>query len=790
MIFRLALLWLLLVKPVAAATYQQCSASSTCTIGEFLYDDEYQPLTGATCTLSAKYPNESDFLIATFSGTTDAWYAYDATIGTTAGLYRANLCCTSSTDYLCIDKSFEIKAAAGTALTAADVWAYSSRSLTGFGNLVTDVWNNSTRSLTTFGDLVTNIWINSSTTASTTGPAQQITTIIQEQTEQRELLEKLVNTPVVSLSLEEGQVIPDLNTKLEQSRTHANLLYDTVTSAKARLMALDAKWDQLSKNAISQEIASITSLFDQPQALTDLTAAWDAPVIARLNLTISAVHDSLVQTSSAQAGLAAGLEKLIDLETILGDATSSSSESSLFGWLARVSERDTALEDERQKLAALLDDWNGQGEAVLSRNVDSSKKQVLALNQYPGGAKLIEPTKKSLDKKLNLKNIVFNLQALLGLNQQILAMNAGEPVRSLWLEEGSIIFRAVITNPSSVISQTVPLKFYLPRELKTEDVITLDPSLETHFDTAEEALYVTGSYTLTPKETKLVFVEVEDIWQLTASELQTIKKQAAELLKPLEKTSYFSQGTVLKSEIDVTLDKILLAQTKAFTPENRIRVYREAKLELNGIDTNINRLQDLVAQAAGTGSIFGFVGGVQTVAVWGILLVVIASFVFLTIYMRQLKIRPAKAVKPESTPAPAVRAASWSNPAIIPVVAIATAIITVMITQLILKPNAVPETILQVAEPSPLASPPPKPQEINIKQEKQVMGEATPRRLKVPADSSVNIRSQPTLEAPIVMTVKTSVDVFVFAQSGNWSRLDFGPDDTNQSWWISSQFLD
>ena len=89
---------------------------------------------------------------------------------------------------------------------------------------------------------------------------------------------------------------------------------------------------------------------------------------------------------------------------------------------------------------------------------------------------------------------------------------------------------------------------------------------------------------------RLVFVEVEDVWQLTAGELETIKKQAAELLKPLEKTSYFSQGTVLKSQIDVNLDKILLTQSKAITPENRIRAYREARLELNGINTNIQRL--------------------------------------------------------------------------------------------------------------------------------------------------------------------------------------------------------
>ena len=550
-------------------------------------------------------------------------------------------------------------------------------------------------------------------------------------------MEKLVNAPVVSLSLEEGRSIPDLNTKLEQSRTQANALYEAIQSGK----------------------------INNPELLT-LAEAWDAPIILELNL-------------------AASLKNLALLSELVGEPGNDSQEPTLFGFLAKVSERNDSLKAESQKLAVLLDDWNGLGESVLDRAIVNSQKQVLVLNEYPGGDQLLQPTKTSQDQKLNLKNLVFNLQALLGLNRQILAINAGESVRALWLEEGSIIFRGVITNPSAVISQTVPLKFYLPRELKTEDILTLDPSLETHYDTTEEALFVTGSYTLAPEETRLVFVEVEDVWQLTAGELETIKKQAAELLKPLEKTSYFSQGTVLKSQIDVNLDKILLTQSKAITPENRIRAYREARLELNGINTNIQRLQDLVAQASGTGSIFGFVGGVQTVAVWGILLVVIASFVFLTIYMRQLKSRPAKA--PAAPKPPAI---PWSNPVLIPAVILATAIITVMITQLILKPKTAPATILQVIEPSPLASPSLKPQEINIKQEKQVLGTATPKHLTVPADSSVNIRSRPSLDAQVVMRLKTSVDIFVFEQNSDWSRVGFSPDDLKQSWWVSSQFLD
>ncbi|KKU71746.1 MAG: hypothetical protein UX97_C0004G0069, partial [Candidatus Beckwithbacteria bacterium GW2011_GWA2_47_25] len=399
MFYLLALAFLLPARPALAATYQQCPTSATCTIGEFLYDDEYALDTDASCDLTASYPNGSSFLdIDGITAPIDAWYHYDATIDTTEGLYPTTLCCSSGADYLCIDKTFEVTASAASpspGLTAAEVWSYSSRSLTDFGDLIADIWDHSTRSLTTFGDL-----------------------------------------PVVSLSLEEGQTIPDLNVKLEQSRKHAQALYDWVQSGSA-------------------------ILFTNPSALTALVNDWDAPVIKAINLAVQN-------------------QNLDQLKSFVGHPGDTSAQATLFGFLAYVAARDAALENQNQKLALLLENWQGQGETLLTTSVTAMEKQVLALNQYPGGGSLIQPTKTNKDKKLNLKNLLFNLKALLGLNRQLLAVRPGDPIRSLWLEEGSIIFRAVITNPSSVISQTVPLKFFLPRELKTENIIGLDPSLETH----------------------------------------------------------------------------------------------------------------------------------------------------------------------------------------------------------------------------------------------------------------------------------------------------------------------
>ena len=828
-----------------ATDYQQCTASSTCTIGEFLYADDYTVLPGQTCTLTAKNPDGTSFLTsAAMTSRADGWYSYDATLTSTTGLYTATMCCTPPSGTMCLDKSFEVNSPVTTAPTAADIWSYSSRTMTSYGTLVNDIWNASTRSLTSFGSVVSDVWNYSgrtmtsfgslvesiwgatpSTLTATSPLPSTLQNIISEQTKQRELLEKLVNAPIISLSLDEGGNIPDLESKLDESKKQANVLYDNISSSKSRLMALDTKWNRLSKDAAISEITAIASDLQSQSSLVTLGKLWEHETLTSLNENISTLKNSLAslltatsitKTALAPSSLMGSLATLSDLETTLGDNTNSSDDPTFYGHLASVSDRNSTLLSENQKISAILENLNGQGVKNSEREVNNIKSRLLTLNQFPGGESLTNPAIVSKDTKLNLKNILFSLQALVGLNTQILAMNVGDPIRSMWLEEGSIIFRAVITNPSTIISQSVPLKFYLPREVKTEDIITLDPTLSTTYDSTEEALYASGTYDLKPKETKVVFVEIEDIWQLSDDELHTLRTQADNLLKPLANTAYYSQGTILKSDIDVTLDKVLLSTGKAVTPENKIRAYREAKLELTKVTTNMDRLEDIVAQASGTGSVFGFVGGVQTVAVWGIILVVVAGFVFLSLYFKKLNPAQTAQVKEDEALLPlpskeinvahlsplAIHHGSltnngdnvWKMPAIIALSVVLTASGTIFLSRLA-QPKNTPVVNQVITSPIPSPSPTSTPSsvpnnEIIIKTQKDVLGAENPSfKIDVPVDSSVNIRNKASSDADIVMTVKETVEVYVFKESGDWSQIGFKESDLTKGYWVSSQFI-
>lgn len=821
----------------SATEYQQCTTFSPCPIGEFLYNDDYTALTGASCTLTAKYPDGGAFVSsAAMTGRADGWYSYEAAIDGIKGVYSATICCTPASGLMCLDKSFEVKDPPPAPFTPDQIWAFPTRTLTSYGTLVNDIWSfgnrtisnvgrvvediwgHSTRTLTGFGTLVADI-IGTTTETDEDGTPVTITSIVSEQTEQRVLLEKLVNTPVVSLSLDEGISIPDLEVKLDESKKHAGALYDNISAGKSRLMILDSKWDRLDASSAQKEIAAVSSLFQDSKALTSLTKSWNTKAVTTLNEESKALQDtlaslltttSLTKTKIPPSGLLASLTHLQNLENVLGDTTNSSGDQTLFGYLASVSERNSTLESENQKISAVLENLNGQGLSGAQKEVNNLKSRLLALNQYPGGSSLANPAKNSPDPKLNLKNMLFSLQALVGLNRQILAMNVGDPIRSLWLEEGSVIFRAIITNPSEIISQSVPLKFYLPRELKTEDIIELDSDLTTTYDSTEEALYASGTFELEPGESRLVYVEVEDIWQITEAELETLRTQASDLIKPLDKTAYFSQGTTLKSDIDVTLDKVALITSKAVTPENRIRAYREAQLELNKVGVNMNRLQDLVAQASGTGSLFGFVGGVQTIAVWGMIIVIVGGFIFLSLYFKKLNLIPAAVQADPSLlatslpPEPSLpsltplsssltdgHAPRWKTPALIGLVMILTAGSTVLLTNLA-RPKA-PAVVNEVkSSPTPSPSPSQKPvrNDISVESEKDVLGESAPtHKLVVPEDSSVNIRSLPSVESDIVMTIKVTTEVYVFGEDDDWRRIGFSEADEAKEYWVNAKFI-
>jgi len=705
------------------ADYQRCKTGESCILGEFLYDDEYQPYATASCTLTSRDPSGEIFLNAvSMTAHSDGWYSYEVdTTGADEGLYRSQMCCTTASDYLCLDKSFyigpsylstaDVAGAVWNAqtstysaentfganlqnpvLTAAEVWGYTNRTLTSFGSLIADIWSYSSRSLTTFGNLVADIWNN--TTRTLTGA-----------------------------SLSGG----------EQLATLSNL--ETATQSAVLSIKTNEDYD-----------------------LGDIIGYVDT------------------------------------LENTLGASTDASGAATIFGRLKGIQETVDRLAAIDVDIDNLISKWGSYSASDIYDKVKNLSSEISAVNTVSNVSSVLSLSQTNAADMTELKNKVSALKAVVDVNRTLLEKVSNQPVVKTWLEEGSIIFKTLITNPSKTAPQTVPLKYFLPKEVQKENIIKMDEGLRVDYDASQEAYYVYGEFELEPEETKILAVEVEDIWKISEEEVNSLRKQAEELTKPLKGTSYYAQGQLVKTDIDLSLDKVLRLQKEAVTPQGKIRAFREAKGEMEVVKNKMETLKTLVASAGSMGTMFGFIGGVQTLGVWGMIIIFIAGVVFLALYLRQISL-PVK----EKLKLPGFLEKIMSGKIFVFILVLALSFgLAIFGVSLILKEKGLSkktETGLIITPTlTPTPTPEEKSQEIEINEEKQVLGEHTAvgekKRLIIPTGGVVEIREAPTSLSKILARLGEGEEVEKLGEWENWVKIRWEKEGIGcVEGWVRKKFI-
>lgn len=809
----------------AAGAPTQCMASSSCTVGEFLFNDEYVPITTATCTVTSSYPDGTSFLSGqATTGTADGFYKHAFTAPTTSGYYKTQVCCTSGTDYLCMDKSFEV-VAASTSLTTADissaVWGYSSRSLTGFGNLVSDIWGYSSRDVTNLGTVVRDVWAY--TTRTLTGETTATATVASQVNEIRLNLEKLVNQPIITNSFEEE--VPDLGLKLDNTGQSLGQLYIDEQYVLSRVGLVALKWPGLSPDEVIANVTELGKLLgdeadDQTQKSTWgdinwLTKSWGWPEMEEVANQTRAAKSSLadiqalVGTSGkspvAYQELKSALKNLEAAEALIGDSTDAAGRRTAYGRFKQVQGLAAAWEEKKVKLDKLVEGWKRTQPAEVKTRTDGIYKEVMVLNQVPKAEQVISAQFKDISDQKKLKNRVLSLRAVVEANRLLLARNQGSSLTNTWLEEGSIVFKTLVTNPSKLISQEVAVKYYLPPEVKEEDVIDHDSEVEIKYDSEKGQLYAQGQLTIAAGSTKTIMVRVQDIWEITPTQIESVRTQVEELAKPLNKTSFFAQGVTLTSDINASMDKVVSLQEAAVTPEQQIRAFREASIEMAAASEKLAKLQDLVTQAGSAGTLFGFVGGAQVMAVWGLIIIVVAGFVFLALYMRTIASAPVAkmavqetneasdsykdlfaSTKPEVHKKPRHLWQAAVHLLLFGAISSATTGVVVWQVMLHSQNTASLASVPEVASTSAvLASVTQMPQSDADADADAGTGGPDIVRVVVPAGSSVNLRDQADDKATIIGKIKVSAEATRQEETAGWTQVDIN----GQTGWVANQFI-
>lgn len=689
-LFGIGFFWPIKVLAVNAE-YRRCEENSTCTIGEFLYDDNYVPITSASCKLTSR--NGSGVIVLNsinLAVGSDGWYSHDFPTATlSAGLYRSNICCTNGAEYLCLDKSFIVGASFTTkeavadavwdearsghntagsfgenlqnpsSVSVAEIWSYPTRSLTSFGTLVADIWSYATRTVSGVGSTAADIWsyatrtlTGASLSSGSLSTQSDVKAASDKIDESREELEKLVNRPTITNFVEENKETTSLDSKLLKTREVVNQIYNDTQNLKLGLSTLVASWDKQSTNGKRASLATFSKVLgastESPNTsslrgqIDWLVAAWNAPLISELRserervMAITKSVNLKLNTSGQAANviseLDTGYESLSVLETIIGSYSDALEQNTLFGLIKQLEQTAGLFDQYDQELNRIVLRLGTYTSNSLMVALDEITEKVLQINQVPEALIILD----GAQSKAHPENRAFALKAIISANQTILARLADEPTTKIWLENGSVIFKSLITNPSTNIRQKIPIKYLLPKEVGLEDIIQLDSRLTCTYDADEESLVCEGSVELGPQESRVLAIEVEDVWKIPQEQIAALRKQNETLFQPLKNTAYFAQAATLKADIEVSLDKIVALQDDAKNPEARIQAYRESLLELNGVQSKLESMKSLVASAGSVGTIFGFVGGVQTIAVWGLILVLVTGFIFLALAMRSL----------------------------------------------------------------------------------------------------------------------------------------------------------
>lgn len=196
----------------------------------------------------------------------------------------------------------------------------------------------------------------------------------------------------------------------------------------------------------------------------------------------------------------------------------------------------------------------------------------------------------------------------------------------------SIVMKILVVNPSKDRSQTVPIKSYLPKEIKEGDVLDKG-DFKLDYDIQRGLYYIFKDVELKPTESAAYVVELRDVWIFSNNDLDLLKKQAEQLTERLAETDYFEEATSLKDRIERLIDEILRKQEVAeaidVLPQRHIAVYRENTEAIKFVKADLSTLEKLVIHSGVAG---GAKRQILVESTWKIILAVLLFLAILSVF--------------------------------------------------------------------------------------------------------------------------------------------------------------
>ncbi|MDD5431542.1 MAG: hypothetical protein PHO70_00925 [Candidatus Omnitrophica bacterium] len=151
----------------------------------------------------------------------------------------------------------------------------------------------------------------------------------------------------------------------------------------------------------------------------------------------------------------------------------------------------------------------------------------------------------------------------------------------------NIVLKVIAVNPSKEQVQRVPVKAYLPKEAKPENVVDKG-DLEIAYDTQQGSYYIYGEYELKPGEIVERDIEIRDIWTIPETEITPLKTEINKLYDLLKNTEFSDRISFLKNNIESKLNQVQENQLSSpANPERHISDFRENLKILDSVKSDL-----------------------------------------------------------------------------------------------------------------------------------------------------------------------------------------------------------
>jgi len=198
---------------------------------------------------------------------------------------------------------------------------------------------------------------------------------------------------------------------------------------------------------------------------------------------------------------------------------------------------------------------------------------------------------------------------------------------------GTITLRLMAVNPADS-EQTVPVKVYLPVEVKPEDVI-YKGDLSIAYDAQLGSYYVFGEYQLKPRETLEKEIELRDVWQIDATQIALMRQEAKDVLEQFKKTRFFEKAALLYEGIDKKLKEVEEMQAmSSASPSYKISNYRNGEGLLKSAKADLLAAKTLLSEVTPR----GLTGLTWKIILFIIIFLAILGAGFFFIWQRQMKL--------------------------------------------------------------------------------------------------------------------------------------------------------